>query len=565
MKYKPPKNSSASAVTEDTNAAKPATLYVPVADLTEGTDEGAEIDMILSNGKRFGKKGIIIISITAFVLAALICVSAFFINSWNNGDRAIPSYLQGYGFINTGKNFKGTSINGVSIEGLTKNETKKNAKKIEETLVNEFTLTINANGKSEVLTQDSFNFAYTTDDVLKEVEAYRLDIINGKTKRKPKNFVIKRILIEDSVDLAIDNISTTLNVVAVDSVISNVNGSIFQSEGQKGSEIDKEDLRTKIIEFINSEQQTGTIDAKVNEVDPITINAPDGAGEVTVLATFSTVSTNNANGNHNMRLALKACDGSIIQPGAVWSFNAHTGNSNLESLGYKPATVIAGGKYATGIGGGICQASTTIYNAALYAGLEIAERHCHLWASSYAKAGFDATIDYPGLDLKIKNPGEHPVYLKCSMSGNRLTVTIFGHKSDEYDTIKLNSRTTQYVEGEYYRVAATRTFYKNGEVVRNENLTSSRYSLKKAVTDTPSADTPSADTGSSQPSSQPSTPPASSSQVSSSQVSSSQISSSAPSSSETDSSQTPSTPETGDDNSSLGSSSEEPAPEDATP
>ncbi len=550
MKYKATEKDS-SIITEDKEILNETTLFESPTDSVDEQNTPSEADIILANSKRFGKKGIIIISITAFVLAALLCVSAFFINDWRNGNRAIPSFLQGYGFINTGKNFEGVSINGISVEGLTKSETKKNAKKIEKTLVKKFELTINANGKSELLTEKSFNFAYNTDDILKEIEQYRLDIISGKIKRKPKNFVIKRILIEDSVNLAIDNIATTLNTVAINSVVSNVEGSTFQSDGQKGSEIDKEDLRVKIIEFINSEQKTGTIDAKVNEVDPITVNAPDGAEGVTVLATFSTISTNNANGNHNMKLALKACDGSIIQPGATWSFNAHTGNSNLTSLGYKPATVIAGGKYQTGIGGGICQASTTIYNAALYAGLQIAERHCHLWASSYAKAGFDATIDYPGLDLKLKNPGNKPVYLKCSMSGNKLTVTIFGHKSDEYDTIQLNSRTTQYVAGEYYRVAATRTFLKNGTVVRTENLTSSRYSLKKAVTD----DTPTTDPNASQPATPPAEPP-----VSSSQVSSSEVSSSAPSSSENSSSQTP-PPVQSDPN---GSSSNVPSSEPAT-
>ena len=140
------------------------------------------------------------------------------------------------------------------------------------------------------------------------------------------------------------------------------------------------------------------------------------------LSSFSTESSNNDNGNHNMKISLKACNGSVIEPGETWSFNDCTGDSNLESNGYKEAGVIVDGKSGTGIGGGICQSSTTIYNAAILCGMKIEERYCHYFKSTYIDAGRDATIDYGNLDLKLSNPFSYQLFMKCWLFGGHPAV-----------------------------------------------------------------------------------------------------------------------------------------------
>ena len=247
------------------------------------------------------------------------------------------------------------------------------------------------------------------------------------------------------------------------------------AEGTKGSEINQETLANDIRAFLSSGKTTGSIAAKTNEISP-TITVDMVKKNIVPLSTYSTYSYNTANGTHNMEQALSACNGSVIEPGATWSFNKCTGDSNLESNGYKPATVISNGKYEQGIGGGICQASTTIYYAAIYANMDIVERYNHKWASSYAAAGLDATIDYPNLDLKLKNKTSYQMFMECTISGNKLTVNIYGYKDPSYDTIATYSETCD-ITSENFGARAYRIFYKDGKETKREQLPPSTYSL----------------------------------------------------------------------------------------
>lgn len=175
-----------------------------------------------------------------------------------------------------------------------------------------------------------------------------------------------------------------------------------------------------------------------------------------------------------MRVSLKACNGSVIEPGATWSFNKCTGNSNLESLGYKPAGVISNGKSDIGIGGGICQSSSTIYNAAVRANMKVEERYCHKWASSYVPTGLDATIDYGNLDLKLSNPTDYQMFLECKVVDNTLYISFWGWKSDSYDLIMTRNKLTNQGSSSY-TVKAWRVYYKDGKEIDSESLGSSTY------------------------------------------------------------------------------------------
>ena len=108
--------------------------------------------------------------------------------------------------------------------------------------------------------------------------------------------------------------------------------------------------------------------------------------------------------------------------------------------------------------------------------MEIVERYSHYFKSSYADAGLDATIDYPNLDLKLKNPTEYPMYIQCFMAGNTLYCNIYGYQDPSFDEVQISS----YIydanyDANSYRAAATRTFLKNGKVVREERLPNSSY------------------------------------------------------------------------------------------
>jgi len=147
--------------------------------------------------------------------------------------------------------------------------------------------------------------------------------------------------------------------------------------------------------------------------------------QLPTIAGFSTtVKDPELNRNHNIALAASMIDGFQLQPGEVFSFDKVLG-PRLKSEGYKDARVIRGGKSVPGVAGGICQVSTTLYNAVLRAGLEIIERHPHSQPVDYVPPGLDATVsDEAGLDLRFKNQLDVPVTIGACMEGARLIVEI---------------------------------------------------------------------------------------------------------------------------------------------
>ena len=148
------------------------------------------------------------------------------------------------------------------------------------------------------------------------------------------------------------------------------------------------------------------------------------------LAVFSTKVTGSSNRRANISLAAQKCNGVILRKGDVFSFNDTVGEQTAES-GFLPATATKGTEVIQAYGGGICQVSTTVFEAALYAGLEIPERWCHVYVPSYADPGMDAAVAWGALDLKIKNREDYPVKLEVKEEGENLTVTVWGTKLKE--------------------------------------------------------------------------------------------------------------------------------------
>lgn len=144
------------------------------------------------------------------------------------------------------------------------------------------------------------------------------------------------------------------------------------------------------------------------------------------IATFSTTFTaEDANRNHNILLAAKAIDRKLVFSGGQFSFNEVVGKATSQR-GYREAPVIVGGELVEGIGGGICQVSSTLYNTILLADLSILERRNHGLAVAYLPPGRDATISYGWIDLRFLNDRNHAVWLRTFVDGNKLTVTFYG-------------------------------------------------------------------------------------------------------------------------------------------
>jgi len=131
--------------------------------------------------------------------------------------------------------------------------------------------------------------------------------------------------------------------------------------------------------------------------------------------------------SYNLRLAASKLDGTVLLPGEVFDFNDVVGPRD-EANGYKVAKVIAEGELVDGIGGGTCQISGTLHGAAFFAGLAIVERYPHTRPSSYIKMGLDATVVYPTINFRLKNPFSFPVVLHETVKNGLVRAEILGPK-----------------------------------------------------------------------------------------------------------------------------------------
>ena len=171
-------------------------------------------------------------------------------------------------------------------------------------------------------------------------------------------------------------------------------------------------------------------------VDPTTKKAEYDV----VLGSFTTKFNNNSIGRtENLRVACNYINGQIVAPGKVFSFTSLAGPCTT-SRGYKSAIIISDGKYTSGIGGGVCQIASTLYNTALLSNMEIKERKCHSLRSSYVEVGRDATISTGSIDLKFKNSYNKPVKISCEFQASKgyVTIKILGLTDTPIPNIKLN-------------------------------------------------------------------------------------------------------------------------------
>ena len=193
-----------------------------------------------------------------------------------------------------------------------------------------------------------------------------------------------------------------------------------------------------------------------------------------LLSTFSTnYSVRDTDRTTNLRLAANKINGTVLMPGETFSYNQVVGERTI-AAGYKEAPIYVQGQVVDGLGGGICQITSTLYNAVVYANLEIVERSNHQFVPSYVTASRDATVVYGAIDFKFKNNREYPIKLICSVSGGIANFQIFGLKTNNEYQVEISS----YVTGS----SATSTYseaYKilkqNGQIVGKQLLSKDVY------------------------------------------------------------------------------------------
>lgn len=157
----------------------------------------------------------------------------------------------------------------------------------------------------------------------------------------------------------------------------------------------------------------------------------DGVYFQDVLGYCETKHTEDENRNHNLRLACNSMNNMILQPGEVFSYNDTLGQRTKEN-GYRRAGAYSGWELVQAYGGGICQGSTTIYCAALYADLEIVHRKNHGYTVGYMTPGLDATVNWGGPDFQFRNSTHFPIKIAAEVSDGYVKVTILGTEERDY-------------------------------------------------------------------------------------------------------------------------------------
>lgn len=209
----------------------------------------------------------------------------------------------------------------------------------------------------------------------------------------------------------------------------------------------KLDIHKTVAEFTTqlNNQLNFSVPLVVDEINPV-IYAADLSSIDSLITSYTTqFDAFNTNRAENIRLAARSINGTLVKQGDDFSFNRNVG-LRLAEYGYKEAPVFIEGKIVPDWGGGVCQVSSTLYNAVLLADMSIEERTSHFYPPGYVPIGQDATVADNLLDFRFKNSTETNIYIKSEVSDDQLTIYILGKQLENRPTIQVVATDTKVIE-----------------------------------------------------------------------------------------------------------------------
>ena len=195
-------------------------------------------------------------------------------------------------------------------------------------------------------------------------------------------------------------------------------------------------------------------------------------------AYFTNYASSSSNRKSNLALAASKLDGHLLKPGEVFSYNNRVG-PRTESRGWKTAHQFQDGQIVDGIGGGVCQSSSTLYNAVLMGGLKIVERHNHSLPVAYLSPARDASVSYGHLDFKFANNTDGPLYITAAADGKKFHIRLYGPLATRVPKVSVETTVPIYLPSGAYKVAAKRTIQHPDGRVETEDLGWDTYGKPK--------------------------------------------------------------------------------------
>lgn len=379
------------------------------------------------------------------LFAALIFVLSQLLKGSGAADSQDPDNTPSQ--LTDGRFEENTAVNGVSIGGMSPDEARVALSESVSAQLDGFSVTLAYGSSTWVADSSAVEFGSNLESVLTAAMQsgageYQTSVTADRTALASYIRSVAQEIDREAVEPTLDynpEIATEASPFTV-------------TEGQSGLKVDVEATVDAIIGQISSDSY-GNVAVVVNETMP-SASAAELASRVTLISSFTTeFQTKEAGRTHNLNLACEKLNGISIADGETFSFNGVVGPRDAAN-GWKEALVIIGGsRYEDGWGGGICQVSTTLYNALLLTGYDFADfaRVNHSIPSGYVDRGLDATVAYGSKDFQFKNTTGSPIYVVAytsdlDKSTGKLTFKIYGNALTAGTEVKVYSKTTSTLQ-----------------------------------------------------------------------------------------------------------------------
>ena len=401
--------------------------------------------------------------------------------------------------------YPGISVDGIDISNKTKDEALKLIKDKKE-LDKEETMTLSSGENTYTMALDEIGYDYNYDEVIDQAYDYGRDgTVYERYKeirtieREKINLNLESSYDKDKVKEVVDKVSNNLDIESKDAVF-NFNGGNFQIEPEvDGSKVQREKLgeliEANIEELAGIEIPMETVKSTKTKAQYERING--------VIGQYSTAFPRSSQGRKkNIAISADALNGQVLHPGETLSYNAVTGPRQRQ-YGYEEAPVIINGDLTPGVGGGVCQTSTTLYNALLLADLTITERAPHSIAPGYVSKGTDAAVADGYLDLKFRNDFDYPIYFSSWTANDQVHIAIYGDKANRDYTVRIEPELVETIapraeekvdtslpagqkqverQGRTgYKVKTFKSIIKDGQVVERKQITGDYYRERNAL------------------------------------------------------------------------------------
>lgn len=400
------------------------------------------------------------------------------------------------------------TINGTNVSGLSMNKAESMLNDMYKDKIENAFISLKFNSKEWKIKYSDLGYSY---NIKEEVgNAYKVGHTGDfliqlsetmEARIKAQNFELESSYNAGPINNLISQISQEIDQEVVDATIKYVGPGFKITDEKIGQKLNKDNIIALITEQLNK-VEVAVIELPVDVIEPIVKRSDlaviqDNIGEFSTKFNAADVARSS-----NIKVATNSTNNVLVRPGEVYSVNEILG-PRLAKFGYKDAKVIINNELVPGIGGGVCQVSSTLYNAVLLSNLKIIERQNHSLTLSYVGLGRDATISGDYIDLKFMNDTDYPIYVYGEVKGNWVKFIIFGKKEHPGRIVKIYSDTiktiiptikiisdatlpigTEIIEKKPYTgyvIRTQRIVYEDGKEILRENLGNSNYRVVNGV------------------------------------------------------------------------------------